>query len=162
MIKQKKITTQKTLFQEVLCLVRTPIIIALFLTPIRYTLELIGIPENYIFIIGLLWLTIGVSIYWSIKFHNKKRFLLLLLLSLIVYSPMSRFPVALAWWIDTKWKLGTHYGLYFDNFGQVALNQIIYGSLIQIIPGFLIGSITFAIMRQKQAIKLKNNTVKNG
>ncbi|WP_298895157.1 hypothetical protein [uncultured Psychroserpens sp.] len=162
MIKQKKITTQKTLFQEVLYLVKTPIIIALFLTPIRYTLELMGIPENYIFIIGLLWLTIGVSIYWSMKFHNKKRFLLLLLLSLIVYSPISRFPVALAWWIDTKWELGTHYGLYFDNFGQVALNQIIYGSLIQIIPGFLVGSITFAIMRQKQVLKLKNNTIKNG
>ncbi|MCD2259515.1 hypothetical protein [Psychroserpens luteolus] len=162
MIKQKKITVQKTLFQEALLLARTPIIIALFLTPIRYTLELIGIHENYIFIIGLLWLTIGVSIYWSIKFHDKKRFLLLLLLSLTVYSPISRFPVAVAWWIDTKWELGTHYGLYFDNFGQVALNQLIYGSLIQIIPGFLVGSITFAIMRQKQALKLKNNTIKNG
>lgn len=162
MIKEEKITTQKTLFQEALYLVKIPIIIAVFLTPVRYTLELTGLPENYIFIIGLLWLTIGVTIYWAINFHNKKRFLLLLLLSLIMYSPISRFPVALAWWIDTKWELGTHYGLYFDNFGQVVLNQVIYGSIIQIIPGFLTGSITFAIMRQKLALKLKNNTIKNG
>ncbi len=162
MKKEKEITTQKTLFQEVLYLTKTPIIIALFLTPIRFILELIGLPENYIFIIGLLWLTIGISIYWAVRFHYKNRFLLLLLLSLIVYSPISRFPVAIAWWIDTYWSLGTHYGLYFDNFGHVVLNQVVYGSLVQLIPGFLMGSITFVIMKQKQALKLKNNTIKNG
>ncbi len=159
---KKEITTQKTLFQEAFNLAKTPMIIALFLTPIRYTLELIGIPENFIFIIGLLWLTIGIAIYWSIRFHTKKHFLILLLLGLLIYSPVSRFPVALAWWIDTNWQLGTHYGLYFDNFGQVVLNQVIYGSLIQIVPGFLLGSITFAIIQHKQTLNLKNNTIKNG
>lgn len=162
MEKEKKITIQKTLFQEALSLTRIPIIIALFLTPIRFTLEMIGLPENFIFIVGLLWLTIGVSIYWGIRFYNKKRFLTILLLSLMVYSPISRIPVALAWWIDTNWELGTHYGLYFDSFAQVLLNQVVYGTLIQIIPGFLLGSITFTIMQQKKTLKLENNTLKNG
>lgn len=158
----KEITTQKNLFIEAVHLAKTPIIIALILTPIRFTLEYIGLSENIIFIIGLLWLTIGFSMYWGIKFHNKKRFLILLLLSLIVYSPISRFPVALAWWVDTNWQLGTHYGLYFDNFGQVLLNQVIYGSLVQILPGFLLGSITFAIMQYRQTFKPENNSIKNG
>ncbi len=162
MEKEKKITIQKTLFQEALSLTGIPIIIALFLTPIRFTLEMIGLPENFIFIVGLLWLTIGVSIYWGIRFYNKKRFLTILLLSLMVYSPISRIPVALAWWIDTNWELGTHYGLYFDSFAQVLLNQVVYGTLIQIIPGFLLGSITFTIMQQKKTLKLENNTLKNG
>lgn len=155
MKKPNEITTPKGLFQEALKLAKTPILISLFVTPIRYLLELFGLPENFIFIIGLLWLTLGISIYWGIRFHTKSRFLILLFLSLLIYSPVSRLPVALAWWIDTKWQLGTHYGLYFDNLGQVILNQVIYGSLIQIIPGFLLGSITFAIMQQKQNLKLK-------
>jgi hypothetical protein len=109
-----------------------------------------------------LWLTIGVSIYWAIKFHDKDRFLILLLLGLVIYSPISRVPVAVAWWVDTNWKLGTHYGLYFDTIEQVFLNQVAYGSIVQIIPGFIIGSVTFAIMQQRQTMKLKNNTLNNG
>ena len=159
---EKQINTQNTLFEEALNLVKTPIIIALVLTPVRYILELFGLPEKFIFIIGLLWLTIGISVYWGIRFHNKKRFLTLLLLSLVIYSPISRFPVALAWWIDTKWQLGTHYGLYFDNFGQAVLNQVVYGSLIQILPGFLTGSITFAILQHRQTLKLKSRITNNG
>ena len=143
---KKEVSTQKTLVQEAFNITKIPILIALVLTPVCYILELIGLPEKFIFIIGLLWLTIGISIYWAIKFYNKKRFLLIRLISLTIYSPISRFPVVLAWWIDTNWQLGTHYGLYFENFGQAALNQVIYGSLIQIIPGFLVGSITFAMM----------------
>jgi hypothetical protein len=162
MKKTNEITSVQKLFQEALKRAKIPILISLFVTPIRYTLELVGLPENLIFIIGLLWLTLGISIYWGIRFHKKTRFTILLFLSLLIYSPISRFPVALAWWIDTKWQLGTHYGLYFDNLGQVVLNQVIYGSLIQIIPGFLLGSITFAIMQQKQILKLKKNIMKNG
>ncbi|NNL15160.1 MAG: hypothetical protein HKO81_00790 [Flavobacteriaceae bacterium] len=153
--KEKEITTQKTLFQQALNFAKTPIIIALFVTPIRYSLELLGLPENVIFIIGLLWLTIGFSIYWGIILHNKRKSILLLLLSLIIYSPISRFPVALAWWIDTKWELGTHYGLYFNNFGEALLNHVVYGSLIQIIPGFLLGAITLAGMRNRKVLTMK-------
>ena len=141
------------LFQQALSLVKIPIIIALFVTPIRFFLELAGLPENFIFIIGLLWLTLAFAIYWGIKLYNEKNPYLILLLSLFIFSPISRLPVSILWWIDTRWEIGTHYSLYFDNFAQAALNQIVYGSLIQIIPGFLLGSLTIAIMQYKNSEK---------
>ncbi|OIQ26994.1 MAG: hypothetical protein BM564_13520 [Bacteroidetes bacterium MedPE-SWsnd-G2] len=157
-----KNTRQKDLFSEAFQMVKTPIVIAIFITPIRYILELFGIPEHYIFIIGLLWFTLGLSVYLGIKHHQNNRYLVLLLLGLIIFSPISRFPVAIAWLVDTHWQIGTHYSLYFDNFGQALLNHLVYGSLLQIVPGFLIGSITFTIMRHKQKLKLKRNTINNG
>ena len=159
--KLKEVTTRKTIFQRVLNLTKTPIIIALFVTPIRFFLELTGLPESVIFIIGLLWLTLAFAIYLGIRIYNEKHSYLLLFLSLIIFSPISRFPVSVLWWIDTKWEIGTHYGLYFDSFGQAVLNQVIYGSLVQIIPGFLLGSITLAIMRNRMTLPMKINTTEN-
>ena len=121
---------------QALPLAKTPIIISLFVTPIRFLLELAGLPEYAIFIIGLLWLTLAFSVYWGIKLYNEKQPYLLLLLSLIIFSPVSRLTVVAAWWIDTKWEIGTHYGLYFDNWTQTFLNHGVYGALVQIIPGF--------------------------
>jgi len=146
--------TQKPLSHRAFHLAKTPIIIAMFVTPIRYFLELLGLPENVIFIIGLLWLTLGYAIYWGIKLYNEKRSYLLLLLSLMIFSPISRIPVAVLWWIDTKWEIGTHYGLYFDNWLQALLNHLVYGSLVQIIPGFLLGSITLAIMQHRKSVTI--------
>jgi len=145
---------QNPLLHRAVKLAKTPIIIAMFVTPIRYSLELLGLPENVIFIIGLLWLTLGYAIYWGIKLYNEKRSYLLLLLSLMIFSPISRFPVAILWWIDTKWEIGTHYGLYFDNWLQALLNHLVYGSLVQIIPGFLLGSITLAIMQHRKTVTI--------
>lgn len=157
----KENTAEQTLFQEAIHHAKTPVIIALFLTPVRFTLELLGVPENFIFIVGLLWFTIGISIYWGIRFYQNERFLKLLLLSLVIYSPISRIPVAMAWWIDTNWQLGTHYGLYFDTFGQILLNQVFYGSLLQIIPGFITGSIAFVIMQIRRPKNYLDNTINN-
>jgi len=153
-MKKKEIQNQINLFQRAAKLAKTPIIIAMFVTPIRYSLELLRLPENVIFIIGLLWLTLGFAIYWGIKLNNEKRSYLLLLLSLTIFSPISRVPVAILWWIDTKWEIGSHYGLYFDNWLQALLNHLIYGSLVQIIPGFLLGSITIAIMKHKKSVTI--------
>lgn len=147
--------------QQAIQFAKVPIIISLFLTPIRYMLELLGLPENAIFIIGLLWLTLGFAIYLGIKIYYFHKGYLILLLSLAIYSPISRFPVAVLWWVDTKWEIGTHYGLYYDNFGQALLNHVIYGSLVQLIPGFLLGTITIAIMRSVKAV-IKNKPLKNG
>ena len=158
---QKKLTSQKAIYKRAFSLAKTPILIALFVTPIRFSLELAGLPENVIFIIGLLWLTLALSIYWGIKLHNEKRSYLLLLLSLIIFSPISRFPVVVLWWIDTRWEIGTHYSLYFGNFAQATLNQVVYGSIIQIIPGFLLGSITLAIMQNRNTVVKKNNNIEN-
>ena len=152
---------EKTTLQQAIYYAKALIIIALILTPVRYCLELFGLPENAIFIIGLLWLTLGFSIYLGIKITNHKQAFKILLLSLLIYSPISRIPVAILWWVDTKWEIGTHYGLYFDNFGQALLNHVIYGSLVQLIPGFLLGTLTIAIMRYRKTLT-KNKPVENG
>lgn len=152
MDKIKKSKTKSSIIKRAYKLVRIPIIIALLVTPIRFLLELIGLPENIIFIIGLLWLTLALSIYWGIKLYNEKESYLLLLCGLLIFSPISRLPVVLFWWIDTKWSIGTHYGLYFDNWLQALLNHVIYGTIIQLIPGFLIGSITLTIMKHKKSV----------
>jgi hypothetical protein len=154
MNKETKIN-QKSIFQRSLHLVKTPILIAFILTPIRFSLELAGLPENVIFIVGLLWLTLAFSIYWGIKLYDQKNGNLILLLSLALFSPISRFPVAVLWWIDTKWEIGTHYSLYFESFAQAAFQQMVYGSFTQLIPGFIIGIITIAIMRYKKTKTMK-------
>ncbi len=143
---------EKTTLQQAIHFAKVPVIISLFLSPIRYTLELIGLPENAIFIIGLLWLSLGFAIYLGIKTVNEKKPYQIILLSLIIFSPISRIPVAILWWIDTKWEIGTHYGLYYDSFGDALLNHLIYGSLVQLIPAFLLGTITIAIMRYRKTI----------
>lgn len=143
----------KEMIQQAFKYAKTPIIIALFLTPLRFILELAGLPENVIFIVGLLWLTLGFSIFWGIKFFCKKHPFLLMLLSLSIFAPTSRLTVVAAWWIDTRWEIGTHYGLYFEDWIQALLNHIIYGSLVQIIPGFILGALTIAIMHYSQSIK---------
>lgn len=146
-MKHMKDSNQETLFLQALKLATLPIIISLFLTPIRFMLELAGVPEKFIFIIGLLWLSLAFAIYWGIKLYKHKNRYLLVLLSLAIFSPISRIPVAILWWIDTKWEIGSHYGLYFDNWGQALLNQVVYGALIQIITGFILGSIALAITK---------------
>lgn len=146
----KKSGNIKSIFTRAYKLAKTPIIIALFLTPIRFLLELIGLPENVIFIVGLLWLTLGFSIFWGIKLWNENHAYLLLLFGLIIFSPISRVPVFVFWWIDHTWEIGTHYGFYFDNWVKALVNQLFYGALVQIIPGFLLGSITLAIMKNRK------------
>lgn len=152
---------QKSIVKQALHLSKIPILIALILTPIRFSLEFAGLPESVIFIIGLLWLTLTFAIYWGVKLYNEKNAYLILLLSLAIFSPISRFPVAVLWWIDTKWDIGTHYSLYFDNFAQATFQQVVYGSLIQLIPGFLLGVITIAIMRHKKTVTKTINTLEN-
>ena len=145
--KENVLSNRKVIFQRAFNLAKAPIIISLFVTPTRYFLELAGFPENVIFIVGLLWLALAFSVYWGIKLYNENYRFLLLLLSLFIFSPISRIPVAILWWIDTRWEIGTHYGLYFDNFAQAFFQQVVYGSLTQIIPSFLLGSLTLVIIK---------------
>ena len=149
-IEKKALSNKQGLLLQAFHLAKIPIVISLFLTPVRFLLELAGLPDYAIFIIGLLWLTLAFSIYWGIKLCKNNQPYLLLLLSLILFSPVSRLPVVAAWWIDTRWEIGTHYGDYFDTWSQALLNHGVYGALIQIIPGFLLGSLTLAIMRNRK------------
>ena len=149
-IDETELSNRKNVLQQAFHLAKTPIIISLFVTPLRYLLELAGLPEYVIFLIGLLRLTLAFSVYWGIKLYNEKQAYLLMLISLIIFSPISRLTVVAAWWVDTTWEIGTHYGLYFDNWPQALLNQGIYGALVQIIPGFVLGAMTIAIMRYRK------------
>jgi len=152
--KRERVTelrNRKEMFLRALSLAKTPVLIALLVTPIRFLLELAGLPENVIFIIGLLWLTLVIAVYWGIKLFNEKHPYQLLLLSLVIFSPISRIPVFVLWWVTKTWKLGTHYDI-FDNWAQALVGQLVYGSLVQIIPGFLLGSLTLTIVRHRKAV----------
>lgn len=151
----------KEMFLEALRLSKMPIIISLYVTPLRFLLELCGLPENAIFFIGLLWLTLAFAVYWGILLYNEKRPYLLILLSLIIYSPVSRLTVIIAWWVDKRWEIGTHYGLYFDHWVQALLNHVVYGAIVQIIPGFLLASVILAIMRYRNPVPKRSDDIDN-
>ena len=134
------------MFRRALRLAALPVLISLFITPFRFFVELAGVPTVYVGLIGLLWLALAFSIFWGIRLAAEEHPYRLLLLSLVVFSPPSRFPVFVLWWITKTWGLGTHYDI-FDSWEQALVGQLFYGSLIQIIPGFLLGSLTLAIKR---------------
>ncbi len=116
-------------------------VIAWLVTPVRFLLELLGVPNIYVFLIGLLWLTLACSVFWAFKIKTTRRPYLLLFLCLLIFSPVSRIPVFILWWITKHWELGTHYDI-FDNWSQALIGQLFYGSLIQVVPAFLLGSFT--------------------
>lgn len=140
-----------SVFQKAFRLAKTPILVSFILTPVRFLLEFVGLPESAIFLLGLLWLTLAFSVYWGIKLHKSKSAYSILATSLIIFSPISRLTVVAAWWVDLHWNLGTHYGMYFETWPQALLNQLIYGALVQIIPGLIVGFITIAIMRKRNS-----------
>lgn len=149
----KEVGNKQGLFYQAIHLAKIPMLISLVLTPVRFLLEYAGLPDYAIFIIGLLWLTLTFAVYWGIKLYQKRQAYLLLMLSLILFSPVSRLTVVAAWWVDRKWELGTHYGDFFDSWAQVLLNQGVYGSLVQIIPGVLLGSLTIFVMRKRNPVQ---------
>ncbi len=146
-----QIKTKSEMLLRALRLAALPVLISLFLTPVRFFLELAGIPEVYIFPIGLLWLTLGFSVLWAIRLSDEEHPYWILLLSLFFFAPPSRVPVFVLWWITKTWGLGTHYDI-FDSWDQALIGQIVYGSLVQIIPGSLLGSLTLAIRRHRKSV----------
>lgn len=136
------------MFKRALRLAAWPVLISLFITPVRVFLELAGVPTVFVFPLGLLWLPLGFSVFLGTSLGEEDHPYLLLLLSLVIFSPPSRFPVFVMWWIDTKWELGTHYGI-FDSWGQALFSQLFWSSVIQVIPGFLLGKVVLAIMRPR-------------
>lgn len=132
------------MLRRALRLAAWPVLISLFITPVRVLLEMAGVPTVFVFPLGLLWLALGFSVFLGIRLGEEEHPYLLLLLSLSIFSPPSRLPVFVLWWIDTTWELGTHYGI-FDSWGQALFSQLFWGSLIQVVPGFLLGSIVLGI-----------------
>ena len=140
------LVSEPTLVRRALRLAALPVTIAMFITPVRFFLELAGVPTVFVFLIGLLWLSLAFSIYWGVKLSAETHPYRLLWLSLAFFSPASRVPVFLLWWITQTWGLGTHYDI-FDSWDQALVAQLFYGSLLQIIPGGILGSLTLAIRR---------------
>ena len=70
-----------------------PVLISLFVTPVHMFLELAGGPTVFVFPLGLLWLALGFAVFLGTRLGEEERPYLLLLLSLVVFSPPSRFPV---------------------------------------------------------------------
>lgn len=136
------------MIRRALKLATLPVLISLVVTPVRLSLELMGIPEVYIFPIGLLWLTLTFAVYWGLRLSEEERPYRLLMLSLLIFSPPSRFPVFVVWWVTKTWELGTHYDI-FESWDQALVGQLVYGSLVQIIPGALLGSLTLLISRRR-------------
>ncbi len=136
------------MLQKAIQFAKLPIILSMIVTPVRFSLELLGLPDYAIFLIGLLWLTIGYAIYWGVKHFKEDNPYKLLLLILVIFSPISRIPVFLLWWIDTTWDIGTHYNIFAD-WQQALVSQLFYGSLVQIIPGMIIGGIVIYFRRGK-------------
>ena len=139
------------MFRRVLSLAAVPTLISLFVTPVRFFLELAGLPLSLIFIVGLLWLTFAVVVFWGIKLCDEERPYRLLLSSLVVFSVISRIPVLVLWWVTTTWALGTHYNV-FENWGQAIVGTVVLGPFVHIIPGGLLGSVTLAIKRRRKPV----------
>ena len=139
------------MIQRALRLAALPVLISLFVTPVRFFLELAEIPEVYIFLIGLLWLTLAFSVLWGIRLAAEEHPYRLLLLSLVLFSPPSRIPVFVLWWITKTWGIGTHYDI-FDSWDQALVGTLVIGSLVQIVPGGLLGSLTLAIKRRRKPV----------
>ena len=60
------------MIQRALRLAALPVLISLFVTPVRFFLELAGIPEIYTFLIGLLWLTLAFAVFWGIRLSTEE------------------------------------------------------------------------------------------
>jgi hypothetical protein len=132
-------------------LAAVPVLISLVVTPVRLFLELAGLPAEVIFIVGLLWLTLGVAFYWGMELSSEPHPYQLLFLGLVIFSPISRFPVFVVWWISETLELGTHYEI-FDNWIQALVGQLFWGSLVQIIPGTVVGFLTLAFVRWRRPV----------
>ena len=109
-------------------------------------LELAGVPTASVFPLGSLWLALGSEVVLGVILGDERHPYLLLLLSLVIFSPPSRVPVFATGGIETTWAVGTHYG-GFESWQQALFSQLLWGSAIQVIPGFLIGSAALDIKR---------------
>ncbi len=136
------------MLRRALRLAAWPVLISLFITPARFFLELAGVPTVFVFPLGLLWLALAFAVFLGISLSAEEHPYQLLLLSLAIFSPPSRFPVFVLWRITTRWEMGTHYDI-FDSWGQALIGQLFYGSLLQIVPGFLIGSAILGIRSRR-------------
>ena len=135
------------MFKRALGIAVWPALISLLVTFARFFGERAQLPNAVTFVLGIVWLTFIVAIYWGVNLADEEQPYRLLLLSLVVFALLSRIPVFALWWITNTWGLGTHYD-FTDSFGQALLAQL-FGALIQIVPGTILGWATLALKRRQ-------------
>ena len=138
------------MFQRALKLAAWPAVISLFVTLARFFSERAEVPHGVSMAIGIAWLTLIVGIYLGIHLADEERPYGLLLLTLLVFSVLSRIPVVAMWWITTTFGLGTHYDV-FPNWGSALAAQFGYGVLQQVVTGGLLGLLAVFIERKRKA-----------
>ena len=135
------------MFKRALGLAVWPALIALLVTLARFFGERANLPDAVTFVLGIIWLTFIVAIYWGIKLADDEQPYRLLLVSLVIFAVLSRIPVLALWWVTDTWGLGTHYD-FTDSFGQALVAQA-FGALTQIVAGTILGWATLALKRRQ-------------
>lgn len=135
------------MFKRALGIAVWPALISLLVTFARFFGERANLPNAVTVVLGIIWLTFIVAIYWGVKLADEDQPYRLLLLSLVLFTLLSRIPVFALWWITNTWGLGTHYD-FTDSFGQALLAQS-FGALTQIVPGTILGWATLALKRRQ-------------
>ena len=135
------------MFKRALGIAVWPALISLLVTFARFFGERAHLPNAVTFVLGIIWLTFIVAIYWGVNMADEEQPYRLLLLSLVVFALLSRIPVFALWWITNRWGLGTHYD-FTDSFGEALLAQF-FGALTEIVPGTLLGWATLGLKRRQ-------------
>ena len=123
-----------------------PSIVSVAITSLRFAGERADWPSLWTFLLGIIWLTVIVGVYWGYKLSAENRPMRLLCISLLVFSWLSRIPVVALWWVTTRFTLGTHYDMYRD-LPQALAFQFGVSSLVQVAIGATIGGATIAFVR---------------
>jgi hypothetical protein len=136
------------LLNRALRLAALPSLVSLLVTLARFFGERAELPGPVTFFIGIFWLTLVVALFWGFKLASEESPYRLLFLSLLVFALLSRIPVIALWWITKTYGLGTHYDVY-GGWGSALFAQLVLGTLIQIVPGGLLGAAVLAVKRSQ-------------
>lgn len=126
-----------------------PLLVSVAVILLRFLGERREVPSVITFLLGVIWLTLIVAAYWGWTLREIERPHRLLFLSLLVFSLLSRIPIVFMWWITSRYGLGTHYDMY-RNLAQALLFQFGVSASVQIVTGFLVGSLALALSRRRR------------
>lgn len=126
-----------------------PAAISVFITLARFFSERARLPEAVSFFIGITWLTLIVGAYLGIRLADGERPYRILVLSLLVFSLLSRIPVVVLWWITRRYGLGTHYDV-FDGWLDALGAQLVWAAF-QVLTGTVLGVAALLLKRRIDA-----------
>ena len=136
------------MLQRATSLAVLPALVSFFVTLARFFGERAELPTTVTNIVGIFWLTLVVAIFLGLSLASEESPYRLLFLSLVVFALLSRIPVVVLWWITKTYGLGTHYDVY-GGWGSALFAQLVIGTLIQIVPGGLLGAAALAVKRRQ-------------